>query len=128
MNESGIMTLPDLQRPCRRPPPMAPLQYRAVLTSAFAQGAMFARPYFVLSVRRSHLVEDTLVGITSVPDPATLKLPLKVTFVGEEVRGGEARRRPRERRGGGGGTWWGRTLVGLGGVQPYAAAAGERGR
>jgi len=41
-------------------------------------------PYFVLRIRREHLLEDALQGIVSLPDKSELKKPLRVVFSGEE--------------------------------------------
>ena len=54
------------------------LEYRNAMFSALFSGSRVATPFFVLSVRRDHVVEDTLTGITAVGDRRILKKPLKV--------------------------------------------------
>ena len=56
----------------------------AMLASLLGGGAGDdASPYFVLNIRRDHLLEDALQGIVGKPT-SVLKRPLKVKFAGEE--------------------------------------------
>ena len=57
-------------------------QMQSTIISSFLQQAR-AIPYFVLRVRRTHVVEDALQAISSRP-AEELQKPLKVKFVGED--------------------------------------------
>lgn len=59
-------------------------QARAAMFAALFGGAGGISPYFVLEVRREHIVEDSLTKLTQAGNRELLKRPLKVKFQGEE--------------------------------------------
>eukprot|EP01138_Halocafeteria_seosinensis_P016429 gb/GECG01016760.1/.p1 GENE.gb/GECG01016760.1/~~gb/GECG01016760.1/.p1 ORF type:complete len:1660 (+),score=233.46 gb/GECG01016760.1/:1-4980(+) len=63
----------------------ARLAMSSEMRNAFARSLFLGAesPFFVVNIRRSHLMEDSLNQIASVPSPM-LKKPLKIVFRGEE--------------------------------------------
>ena len=59
-------------------------QARAAMFEALFGGAGGVSPFFVLTVRREHIVEDSLTQLTQAGNRSSLKRPLKVKFHGEE--------------------------------------------
>lgn len=55
----------------------------AITMSLFTGGNLNEAPYFVLRIRRDHLLHDTLVQISSA-SPQDVQKPLKIVFAGEE--------------------------------------------
>ena len=59
-------------------------QARSAVFEALLGGGGGVSPFFVLTVRREHIVEDSLTQLTHAANRSSLKRPLKVKFQGEE--------------------------------------------